>query len=90
MALTILIIAFIGIIVAATASISLPELPSQLSTYLSAFFYYIGKASDIVFLFVPKTITIALISTAIFLRIAVWLYRVILWVLRKIPMAGIE
>lgn len=90
MVLMILIIAFIAIIVAYILIIEFPELAPQVTSVVDALIYYLGQGMDIVWLFVPKTITITLMSLAIAIEVIVLGYKFIMWILRKIPMAGID
>lgn len=57
---------------------------------VDALIFYLGQAMDIVWLFVPKTVTIALMTLAIGVEVVVLGYKFVMWILRKIPMAGIN
>lgn len=86
----IIIAAIIAIIVAYLLVITFPELIPAVSSAVDAIVFYLGQAMDIVWLFVPKTITIALMSLAIAIEIIVLGYKFVMWILRKIPTAGIS
>lgn len=86
----IILAAFIAIIVAYILIIEFPALAPQVSSIVDAIIYYLGQAIDIVWLFVPKTITIALMSLAIAVEVIVLGYKFVMWILRKIPTAGID
>lgn len=86
----ILIIAFIALVVALVLSIEFPELAPQIVSALDAIIYYFGQGMDIVWLFVPKTVTLALLTLAVSIEFIVLGYRFIMWILRKIPTAGID
>lgn len=90
MVIFIIIAAFIALVVLYVMSIEFPELAPQLASALDAIIYYLGQAMDIVWLFIPKTITIALMSLAIAVEVIVMGYKFIMWILRKIPVAGID
>lgn len=90
MILMILIIAFIAIFATYVLVIEFPELAPQVSGAVDAIIFYMGQGMDIVWLFVPKTITITLMSLAIAVEVIVLGYKFIMWILKKIPMAGIE
>lgn len=90
MVLFILIAAFIAIIVAYVIAIEFPSVAPQLSSAIDAIIYYLGQAMDIVWLFVPKEITITLMTLAIAVDVIVLGYKFIMWILRKIPVAGID
>lgn len=85
----IIIAAFIAIIVAYLLIIQFPELASQIGSILDALIYYLGQAMEIVWLFVPRTITVTLMSLAIAVEVIVLGYKFVMWILRKIPTAGI-
>lgn len=86
----IILAAFIALIVTYLLVIEFPELAPQVLSVVDAIVYYIGQAMDIVWLFVPKTITITLMSLAIAIEVIVYGYKFVMWVLRKIPTAGID
>lgn len=86
----ILLAAFIALIVAYILIIQFPELATQISTIFDALVFYLGQAMDIVWLFVPKTITVTLMSLAIAVEVVVLGYKFVMWILRKIPTAGID
>lgn len=90
MVVMILIVAFIAIIVAYILIIEFPSIAPQLESAVEALIFYLGQAMDIVWLFVPKTITITLMTLAIAVEVIVLGYKFVMWILRKIPMAGIE
>lgn len=90
MVLFIIIAAFIGLVVLYVMSIEFPAIAPQLSSILDALIYYIGQAMDIVWLFVPKTITLTLMTLAISIEVIVMGYKFVMWILRKIPTAGID
>lgn len=90
MVIVILIGVFIALIVAFILVIQYPELLSQITTYVDALIYYLGQAMDIVWIFVPKTITIALMSIAIAIEVIYLGYQLVMWILKKIPVANIK
>lgn len=90
MVIIILIGVFIALIVAFVLVIQYPELLSQITTYVDALIYYLGQAMDIVWIFVPKTITIALMSIAIAIEVIYLGYQLVMWILKKIPVANIK
>ena len=86
----IILAAFLAIIVAYILIIEFPALAPQITSVVDAIIYYLGQAIDIVWLFVPKTITITLMSLAIAVEVVVLGYKFVMWILRKIPTAGIN
>lgn len=90
MILFILISAFIAIIVAYVIAIEFPTVAPQVASIIDAIIYYIGQGMDIVWLFVPREITLTLMTLAISIEVIVSGYKFIMWILRKLPMAGID
>lgn len=86
----IIIAAIIALIVAYLLAISFPEIASQIFTVMEALVYYLGQSMDIVWLFVPKEITLILMGLAISIQVIVYGYHFVMWILRKIPTAGIS
>lgn len=86
----IILAAFIALIVAWIVIIQFPSLASQVTTILDALVFYLSEAMDIVWLFVPRTITITLMSLAIAVEVVVLGYKFVMWILRKVPTAGID
>lgn len=86
----IILAAFIAIIVAYILIIEFPALAPQVTSVVDSIIFYLGQAMDIVWLFVPKTITITLMSLAIAVEVIVLGYKFVMWILRKIPTAGIN
>lgn len=82
--------AFIAIIVAYILIIQFPSLASQVSTVLDAIIYYLSQAMGIVWLFVPQQLTVVLMSLAISIEVIMLGYKFVMWILRKIPTAGID
>lgn len=62
----------------------------QFDTYLDAIIFYLGQALDIVWIFVPKTIALICMGFSIASNALRQVFKVALWVLRKIPFAGIS
>lgn len=70
--------------------IDLPIVPSGLNDSVQTMFSYMREGMGIINFFCPLN----LISPAIDLFLSVWLvvngYQIIMWILKKIPMLGIE
>lgn len=90
MVLFIVIGAFIGLVVLYILAIEFPSVAPQISSAIDAIIFYLGQAMDIVWLFVPKSITITLMTLAIAVEVIVLGYKFIMWILRKVPVAGID
>lgn len=90
MIVLILISAFLGLIAAYLLIIVFPGLAPAVTSALDAIVYYLGQAMGIVWVFVPQTITVTLMTLAVAIEVIVLGYKFVMWILRKIPMAGIE
>lgn len=90
MIVLILITAFLGLIAAYLLIIVFPGLAPAVTTALDAIVYYLGQAMGIVWVFVPQTITVTLMTLSVAIEVIVLGYKFVMWILRKIPMAGIE
>ena len=90
MIVLILITAFLGLIAAYLLIIVFPGLAPAVTSALDAVVYYLGQAMGIVWVFVPQTITVTLMTLAVAIEVIVLGYKFVMWILRKIPMAGIE
>lgn len=62
----------------------------QLPTYVDAIVFYIGQGMDIVWLFVPKAISLVCMSFSITANVLRYTYKFILWVLKKVPFLHIS
>ncbi len=85
----IIIAAIIALVVAYIVAITFPELIPAVGSAVDALVFYLGQAMDIVWLFVPRTLTVALMTLAIAVEVVVLGYKFVMWILRKIPTAGI-
>lgn len=80
----------IGIVVVAILAISFPEVSTQIISYIDFMFGYIQQAMGIVWLFVPRSITVTLMTLVVGVEVIVLGYKFVMWVLRKIPTAGVS
>lgn len=86
----ILIGVFIAIFVGLVLVIQFPSLIDVVYTYVDAIIYYVGQGLDFVWLFVPKSLTVPLMSLAIGVEVIVLGYKFVMWIVRKIPTASIN
>lgn len=71
-------------------SISFPNIANEIITIGDTIVYYIDMGMGIVWLFVPKTITLAIGGAAIAIEVIILGYNFVMWILRKIPTASIH
>ena len=71
------------------SSLNIPGMPPEMETAFSEFFVYLGYAKNLIGLVLPINLTPYFV---VFFAIFGFehLYPVIMWILRKIPMLGIE
>lgn len=85
-----IIIGIFAIVVALVLVIEFPQVLDTIPTYLDALIYYLGQAMDIVWIFVPRTFTVALMTLTISVEVIYLGYLFVMWVIRKIPTGGIR
>lgn len=90
MGIVILFLAFIALIGIYVLAIEFPAITSVITSAGDALLFYIGKGLGITFVFLPKTSTILFATLAITIQVIYLGYVFIMWILRKIPVAGIE
>lgn len=86
----IILAAFILLITTYILVIQFPTLAGQVSSILDALIFYLGQAMSIVWLFVPEQITVTLMTLAVGVEVVVLGYKFVMWILRKVPTAGID
>lgn len=90
MVLFILIAGFISLLTFYILAIEFPSLISIVDSYVDAILHYVSQGLDIVWIFVPKTVTIALMTLAISIEVIYLGYLFVMWILKKLPMGGIH
>lgn len=72
------------------ALIDFPVVPDGLAAYIDKFIGYLKSAMGFVYYFLPMELVKSLISFVIAVELFMFGYHIIMWILRKIPMLGIE
>lgn len=80
----------IHLILNATLTFSIPKLPEQALEYINTIFDYMVGATGIVANYTPLSYLLVLFGVILAVDVALLLYHFIMWILRKIPMLGIE
>lgn len=75
---------------AMTSFINLPNLPTEIATYLAEFTAYLTAGAAILNNYVPMNYILGLLTITIGVDVAVHGYKFILWVLKKIPILNIK
>lgn len=90
MFIVVLIGAFISIFVITVLSLEFPVFSDIIATYVDGMLFYMSQGMDIVWLFLPRDYTITLIILESAVEVIIITYRVIMWSLRKLPVAAIK
>lgn len=85
MGMVIFIIAVAALAIALIVAVQFPELADQVDSIVNALIYYMTQGMDIVWLFVPKTLTLILMSLAVAVELVVLGYKFVMWIVRKLP-----
>lgn len=75
---------------ALTLAINLPSLPDGVRDVLSATVEYIATGISILSNFCDINYLLVLFGVIVAVELGMYVYKIILWVLKKIPMVGIE
>lgn len=90
MAILLLFAAFISLVALVILAISFPQVTDQIISAADAVIFYLGQAMDIVWVFLPKTSTIAFMTICISVEGIYLGYKFVMWILKKIPTASIS
>lgn len=69
---------------------SIPKLPEQATGYINTLFDYMASATGIVANYTPLNYLLILFGLILAVDAAILIYKFIMWILRKIPVLGIE
>lgn len=75
---------------ALTSAINIPQLPEEVHTFLSEFLEYMNTGLQILAVYTHLEYLVTLIGIVVLIDVALLLYHFVMWVLKKIPMLGIE
>lgn len=70
--------------------VQLPQVPSEVTSVVDSVFGYMGQGVGILWLFVPQGLVQVLLPLVIVVINFDRLYKLGVWILKKIPMLGIE
>ena len=73
-----------------TQSINIPPLPDDIMQFLEQVQSYFDVGLSILAIFTPLSFLLVLLGIIIVIDIAIGIYHLVLWILKKIPMAGIS
>lgn len=73
-----------------TAPINIPSLPDGVSEVISQYLEYLSAGFSILSCYVNMTYLLSLFGIVLLVDIGLFLYKFVMWILRKIPMLGIS
>lgn len=73
-----------------TMFFEIPKLPPEVSGYIDTAFDYIEAGAGIVANYVPLPYFMTLFGLLLAIDGAIIIYHLVMWILRKIPMAGVS
>lgn len=73
-----------------TQPISIPPMPEEALSYIDTFFSYLTMGAGILANYTPLTYLIVLFAVILAADVGILLYHFVMWVIRKIPLAGIS
>lgn len=72
------------------ALIDFPVVPEGLAEYINKFIGYLKSGMGFIYYFLPMALVKSFITFVIAVELFMFGYRIVMWVLKKIPMLGIE
>lgn len=73
-----------------TMPINIPDLPSEVSSYVSTLIEYVGTGLGILSNYCHLNYLLTLFGIVIAVEVGVMLYKIVMFILKKIPMLGIS
>lgn len=73
-----------------TLPINIPDLPAEAMNYINQFFDYLVMGAGILANYTPFTYLMILFGVVLAVDVGIMLYHFVMWVIRKIPMAGMS
>lgn len=73
-----------------TTPINIPQMPMETEQYIAQFFDYLEMGAGILANYSPFGYLMVLFGVLIAVDIGIMLYHFVMWIIRKIPLAGIS
>lgn len=70
--------------------IDFPVVPYGLASYIDKFIGYLRSGMGFIYYFLPMALVKSFITFVIAVELFMFGYRIVMWILKKIPMLGIE
>ena len=90
MIIKLLLDALYGVFKILTIPINIPALPQAAKDYISQFFEYLSAGAGILANYTPFSYLMVLLGVIIAVDVGIMLYHFVMWIIRKIPMAGMS
>lgn len=90
MIIELLLNALYGVFSVLTLPINIPDFPTEALTYIEQFFSYLESGASILANFTPFSYLMILFSVLISVDVGIMLYHFVMWIIKKIPMAGMS
>ena len=68
----------------------IPQLPDGVTSYLDTLFDYLVTGASLLANYTPLSYMLILVGVIISVDVALYVYKFVMWILRKIPMLSIE
>lgn len=68
----------------------IPQLPLEVHSYIDTFFSYLESGASILANYTPLPYLLTLFGLIVAIDVALSVYKFVMWILKKIPMLGIE
>ena len=73
-----------------TTPIDIPSLPDGVTTIVEGYFYYLQQGFTILAVYVDLNYLFTLFGLILLVDVGLLLYKFVMWILRKIPLLGIN
>lgn len=70
--------------------ISIPSMPAEVEGYVSQFFGYLTAGAGILANYTPFSYLMILLGVIIAVDVGIMIFHFVMWIIRKIPMAGMS
>lgn len=90
MIIELLLEALYGVFSILTAPINIPPMPEEALTYVDQFFSYLTMGAGILANYTPFSYIMILLGVILAVDAGIMLYHFVMWIIKKIPMAGMS
>lgn len=69
---------------------SIPQLPTEVQSYIDSLFDYLVSGASILANYTPLSYLLTLFGIIVAIDIGINVYKFVMWILKKIPMIGVS